>query len=202
MSAPSIRLGVLGGTFDPIHIAHLIIAEEARVRCSLDKVLFVPARVSPLKQGEGTLFGIEERCEMVRLAIADQSAFALSRVDLDRPGPSYTADTLRLLQQEYGPTAELHFVMGGDSLAHLRSWHRPDEIMRLARLVVITRRGYALNLPALEGQTPGVTQSTTVLEGLDLGVSSTEIRRRILAGLPIRYQVPAAVEAYICTHPR
>jgi len=194
---PISRLGVLGGTFDPIHIAHLVIAEEARVLCRLDRVIFVPARVSPLKLQEGTLFTAEERYEMVRLAIADHPAFEASRLDLDRQGPSFTVDTLRLLRALYPPSISLFFVMGMDSLVNLHRWVRPDEIIRLARLIAISRPGYAPNLEALDRQVPGLAAATEMLLSLDIGISSTELRRRIQQGLPIRYQVPAAVEAYI-----
>ena len=196
-AGPISRLGILGGTFDPIHIAHLVIAEEARVMCRLDRVVFVPARVSPLKLQEGTLFTTEERFEMVRLAIADQPFFEVSRLDLDREGPSFTVETLRLLRALYPPSVGLFFVMGMDSLVNLHRWVRPDEIIRLARLVVISRPGYTPDLEALDRQVPGLAAATEMLLSLDIGISSTELRRRIQQGLPIRYQVPAAVEAYI-----
>ena len=196
-SGRGLRLGILGGTFDPVHIAHLIIAEEARVLCRLDRVLFVPARVSPLKSREGTLFEAEERCEMVRRAIADEPAFEVSRVDLDRDGPSYSVDTLRLLREQYGPEASLFFVMGMDSLLNLRAWYRADEIIRLARLIAVGRAGYAPDLSSLERQLPGVSAATEMLLSLEIGISSTEVRRRIQQGLPFRYQVPAAVYDYI-----
>lgn len=191
------RLGILGGTFDPIHIAHLVIAEEARVMCRLDRVIFVPARVSPLKLQEGTLFTAEERYEMVRLAIADHPSFEASRLDLDRQGPSFTVDTLRLLRSLYPPSVSLFFVLGMDSLVSLHRWVRPDEIIRLARLIAISRPGYQPDLEALDRQVPGLAAATEMLLSLDIGISSTELRRRIQQGLPIRYQVPTAVEAYI-----
>lgn len=190
------RLGILGGTFDPIHIAHLVIAEEARVMCRLDRVLFVPARVSPLKLQEGTLFSAEERYEMARLATADHAAFEVSRIDLDREGPSFTFETLRLLREQWAP-ARLFFIMGMDSLVNLHRWVRPDEIIRLARLVAVSRPGYIPDLSVLDRQVPGLAQATEMLLSLDIGISSTELRRRITQGLPIRYQVPAPVEEYI-----
>ncbi|MBC7255829.1 MAG: nicotinate (nicotinamide) nucleotide adenylyltransferase [Chloroflexi bacterium] len=192
-----IRLGILGGTFDPIHIAHLIIAEEARFFCHLDRVLFMPAYISPLKVQGGTLFTPEERYEMACLATADYPRFEVSRLELDREGPSYTVDTLRLLREAYGPETGLFFIMGMDSLLTLPHWVRPQEIVRLARLIVISRPGYQPDLEALERQVPGVRQATEMLLTLEIGISSTELRRRIRQGLPIRYQVPAAVEAFI-----
>ncbi|MFH1085316.1 MAG: nicotinate-nucleotide adenylyltransferase, partial [Chloroflexota bacterium] len=181
---------------DPIHLGHLILAEEARAALRLDRVVFIPARVSPLKR-EGTFFSAEERCHMVALAIADNAAFGLSRSDVEREGPSFTVDTLRVLQAEFGPAAELFFIMGMDSLATLRHWRQPEEIIRLARLVVISRPGYAPDLVALERDIPGISQATYLLPCLQIGISSTELRRRIQAGEPIRYQVPDSVEAYI-----
>jgi len=120
----TIRLGVFGGTFDPIHIGHLIIAQEACDRLRLDRVLFVPARESPLK-GESTFFTAEQRMEMVRAAVAADPRFGVSSIDLERPAPSYTVDTLRLLSEEWGPDARLYFILGVDSLLTFGYWYRP-----------------------------------------------------------------------------
>jgi nicotinate-nucleotide adenylyltransferase len=200
---PGCRLGVLGGTFDPIHIGHLIVAEEARACLALDWVLFIPARISPLKQGEGTLFSPEERWQMVALATADNPRFVASRVDLDRQGPSYTVDTLRQLKAIHRPTS-LHFILGADSLRSLREWRQPHEIAQLARLVAISRPGYDLGLEELDRDIPGLAEATDVLETLEIGISSTDIRRRLRQGLPIAYQVPRDVERFIyqCTSRR
>jgi len=191
------RVGVLGGTFDPIHIGHLLIAEEARSRLCLDRVVFVPARISPLKQDDGTLFSDEERYAMIRAAIADNAAFAISRVDLDRPAPSFTVDTLRLLRQEMGEQHSYFFIMGADSLDTLSRWRRPEEIIRQARLVVVSRPGFRPDLTYLEARIPGISAATDVLEGLMMDVSSTEIRRRLATGYSIRYQVPEPVRALV-----
>jgi nicotinate-nucleotide adenylyltransferase len=193
---PGSRLGVFGGTFDPIHIGHLIVAEEARVCQALDWVLFIPARISPLKQEEGTLFSSEERWQMVTLAIADNPRFVASRVDLDRQGPSYTVDTLRQLKAIHRP-ASLHFILGADSLRSLCDWRQPEEIAQLARLVAISRPGYDLGLEKLNRDIPGLAEVTDILETLQIGISSTDIRRRLRQGLPISYQVPRAVERFI-----
>ncbi|MBM3190748.1 MAG: nicotinate (nicotinamide) nucleotide adenylyltransferase, partial [Chloroflexi bacterium] len=152
-SAPIRRLGVLGGTFDPIHIGHLIVAEEARARLGLDRVLFVPANLSPLKAGS-TFFSGEERYHMVRLAIEGNPHFAVSRVDLDRTGPSYTVDTLRAIQAEYGPSVQLYFIIGMDALETFAAWHRPEEIIRLTRLVVVSRPGHGADWATLEAEVP------------------------------------------------
>ncbi len=191
-----VRLGVLGGTFDPIHIGHLIVAEEARVCMTLDTVLFVPARISPLKQEDGTLFSAEERWQMVELAIADNPHFSASRVDLDRQGPSYTVDTLRQLKTRHRP-ASIHFILGADSLRSLREWRQPHEIAQLARLVAISRPGYDLGIEELDRDIPGLAAATDVLETLEIGISSSDIRRRLRQGLPIAYQVPHDVERFI-----
>jgi nicotinate-nucleotide adenylyltransferase len=193
------RIGILGGTFDPIHIGHLIIAEEARVALELERIVFVPARYSPLKSA-AMAASAEDRCCMVQLAIADHPAFALSRVDLDRDGPSFTVDTLRAFKAEYGPQAKLYFILGMDSLCHLRAWRGPREIVQLARLVAIARPGYETDLAALERDIPGLSQATHVITSISLGISATAIRQRVAQGLPIRYQVPAAVESYIRDH--
>jgi nicotinate-nucleotide adenylyltransferase len=194
-----LRLGVLGGTFDPIHLGHLIVAEEARVLMGLDRVIFVPTQVSPLKL-QGTYATGDERLRMVELAVADNAHFCASRVDLDRPAPSYTVDTLRALQATYGATAQFHFIMGADSLHTFHSWHRPEEIIRLARLIVVSRVGFVLDWETFERDVPGLRAATDVLETLHLGISSTDIRARVRKGWPIHYQVPAAVEAYVREH--
>lgn len=193
----SLRIGIMGGTFDPVHIGHLVIAEEARCRLRLDRIIFVPARLSPLKQDDGTLFDDEQRCAMVQAAIASNPAFMVSRVDLDRPAPSYTIDTLRLLRRELGEQHQYHFVLGADSLSTLGKWRHPERIVQLARLAVISRPGFPPDVRALEETIPGISAATDVLDGLMLDISSTEIRHRIATGLSIRYLVPDAVLALI-----
>ncbi len=192
-------VGVLGGTFDPIHNGHLVIAEEVRVRLGLERVLFVPARISPLKLAR-QMAPAHHRCQMIRLAIASNPFFELSLVDLERPGPSYTVDTLRLLKQQLGEGREICFIIGQDALASILSWRDPAEIMRLCRLVVVNRPGYHADLPSLEKALPGLRQSLLLLETPELSVSSTDLRRRVREGWPIRYQVPDEVMAYIYEH--
>ncbi len=196
-----LRIGVMGGTFDPVHIGHLIIAEEARCRLHLDRVVFVPAHLSPLKQDEGTLFENEQRYAMVCAAVRSNPAFVVSRVDLDRPAPSYTVDTLRLLRKAFGEQHQYHFVIGADSLVMLGKWRHPERIIGLARLAVISRPGFRPDVEALERAIPGVTAATDLLDGLMLDISSTDIRRRIQHGLSIRYLVPDDVLALIASGP-
>ncbi len=191
----AMRIGILGGTFDPVHIGHLIIAEEARCRLRLDQVIFVPARTSPLKQGGDGLFDDQARYAMVCAAIASNPAFAVSRIDLDRQPPSYTVDTLRLMRAELGPQHEYYFVLGADSLLTLAEWRSPREIIRMARLAVVSRPGYPPDVDRLEARIPGITAATVILEGPTVGISSTDIRRRLQNGLSVRYLVPDAVLA-------
>ena len=190
------RIGVLGGTFDPIHNGHLVIAEEARARLALERVLFIPAQTSPLKIGRQTAEA-RHRCRMLALAIAGNPAFEISRTDLERPGPSYTVDMLRLLRQELPAGAEIYFIMGQDSLVTMPHWRAPEEIVRLCRLVVANRPGYAPDVAGLEQAIPGLREALILLETPELSVSSSELRRRVQMGWPIRYQVPEEVAAYI-----
>ena len=190
-----LRLGVLGGTFDPPHYGHLALAENGRVQLRLDRVLFVPARQPPHKPSR-PITPAHHRVAMVEAAIADNPAFLLSRVDLDRTGPHYTVETLALLQQEY-PGAELYFLMGGDSLAEFLTWRDPAGIVRQARLGVMRRPGYEPDLAALERMVPGIRERLVWLDVPRLDISASDLRRRVREGLPLRYLVPPTVEAYI-----
>lgn len=189
------RIGVLGGTFDPVHIGHLIIAQEALVQIGLAQVLFVPAHTSPLKRSP--VASPEDRAAMVELAIRENPAFALSRVDLDRPGPSYTVETLAILRQAYGPGVDLCFIAGFDAVAELYRWREPTRLLELAEVIAVSRPGYKLVLPA---QLAAAADRIRVVQAPQIGISATDIRRRCHAGLPIRYLVPDAVRAYIEAH--
>lgn len=191
------RLGILGGTFDPPHYGHLILAEMAADSLSLDCVLFVPAADPPHK--DAVRASAEHRTALVERAIAGNPRFALSRVDLDRPGPHYTADMLRLLHQEF-VKAELVFLIGSDSLRDLPKWSRPGELIRLARLGVMRRPGPALDLAQLERDIPGISARLDWIDAPQIDLSATALARRIRAGLSIRYQTPDAVRAYIEAH--
>lgn len=193
------RLGILGGTFDPIHIGHLIVAEEVRVRLSLQQVVFVPAWVSPLKLTHRAA-PPECRLRMVELAIQDNPHFGVSRIELDRRGPSFTVDTLRAIRAACGADVELFFILGADSLGSLKAWRRPQEILRLARLVAVSRPTYQVDLHALEQDLPGISATTDLVTTVEIGVSATDIRARIAQGLSVRYIVPAAVETYLEGH--
>ncbi len=193
------RIGVLGGTFDPIHIGHLAAADEVRARLALERVLFIPAGLPPHKL-HLQVTSTEHRLNMVRLAIADNPNFVLSRVDIDRFGPSYTMNTIELLRDEYGPGAELYFIMGSDSLAEFLTWHKPERLIRLCRIVALTRPGYRVDLKELEHLLPGAIARVQLLEMPLLQISGTDIQRRVRMGLSIKYLVPPAVAEYIQQH--
>lgn len=193
-----LRLGILGGTFDPPHYGHLALAQNALVQLQLERVLFIPAGQQPLKPDRQTT-PAHHRVAMVQAAITDNPAFALSRVDLDRPAPHYTVDTLALLQKEYH-RAELYFLMGSDSLADLTAWREPAGIVRLARLAAMRRPGYEPGLASLEQAIPGLRERVHWLDAPCLDISSSDLRHRVRQGLPLRYLVPPAVEVYIREH--
>jgi nicotinate-nucleotide adenylyltransferase len=193
------RLGILGGTFDPVHHAHLVAAQEARHQLELDRVLFVPAGAPPHKPNR-PLSAAHHRLQMLQLAVADQPHFAISRVDLDRPGPCYTVDTLALLRSEWGPAPTFFFIEGADSLADIPTWYQPQRLLDLCELIVVERPGVELDLPQLERQLPGITSRIHWVQMPLLEISSTGLRARVRAGRPISYLVPPAVEAYIREH--
>jgi len=195
------RLGVFGGAFDPVHYGHLLLAELCREACGLDQVWFLPAATPPHKQ-HYAVTSAEQRIEMLELAIGGNEAFTVSRLEADRGGVSYTVDTLAQLRAE-APDRELFFLLGADSLIDLPGWREPARICELAIPVAARRAGVAE--PDLETLTPLVSperldvirRHQVSMPQIDL--SSREIRRRVAAGLSIRYQTPRAVEKYIET---
>jgi nicotinate-nucleotide adenylyltransferase len=194
------RLGILGGTFDPVHCGHLVIAEEARVRLNLTEVRFVPAGQPPHKSGR-PVSPATDRLAMLRLAIAGNTAFTLTTMEIERTGPSYTVDTLSQLARDEGPDCALHFIVGGDALPDLLSWREPARILALCTLVVVRRPDVKpVDLRQLQARLPALAEKLIVLDGPQFGVSGTEIRQRVAEGLPVRYQVPEAVWAYIREH--
>jgi nicotinate-nucleotide adenylyltransferase len=190
-----VNIGVLGGTFDPIHIGHLVVAEEARIKLGFSEVLFVPAGQPWLKQ-ERAITPAVHRVEMVHRAIADNPSFKLCTLEVERPGPSYTVDTLTMIQKQLGNEASLFFILGRDTLAELLSWKEPKKLVQLCRLVVAPRLG-SKDLKHLETEIPGLLDKVIQLDMPVIGISSSEIRQRIAQGLPIRYLVPLEVEKYI-----
>lgn len=184
------RIGVMGGTFDPIHIGHLAAANEVYHHFGLDELLFVPTG-QPWQKSDRVVSDAEHRYRMALLA-TDRSPFRVSRVDIDREGPTYTVDTLRDIHHEYGPV-DLYFIVGADALAGLPTWREPETLLGLAHMVGVTRPGHEM----------GVTlppESVTALEIPALEISSTQCRDRAARGLPIDYLVPAAVAEYIGKH--
>lgn len=196
-------VGIMGGTFDPIHLGHLAVAEEAREALGLERVLFVPAGLPPHKP-EGVAASVAERVAMVELAIAGNPAFALSRLDVDRPGPSYTADTVARLAidaRTRGGASDLTLIMSAETLAGLPSWHEPERLLAACRIAVVPREDYsAPELAWLQAHFPGLEGRFDLLDGPRLGISSTGIRERVAAGRSIRYLVPEAVERHIADH--
>lgn len=193
------RVGILGGTFDPPHMGHLVAAEEARAQLALERVLFVPAGTPPHKQGE-PVTPATHRLEMVARAIADNPYFFVSLVDIFRTGPSYTVETVRQFREQWGAAVTIYFIMGMDSLHDLPTWHRPQELVRLCRLAVVERPGYTVDLKALDEIIPGVADKVDFVPIPRLEISSTDLRERQRQGRSLRYFVPATVEAYIQAH--
>jgi len=190
-----VNIGVLGGTFDPIHIGHLVVAEEARIKLGFREVLFVPAGQPWLKLDRNITLAAH-RVEMVRRAIVDNPHFKLCTLEVERPGPSYTVDTLTMLQKQLGSEARFFFILGRDTLAELPLWKEPQKLVQLCRLVVPPRLG-SKDLKHLETAIPGLLDKVIQLDMPVIGISSSGIRQRIAQGLPIRYLVPAEVEKYI-----
>jgi nicotinate-nucleotide adenylyltransferase len=188
------RIGLLGGTFDPIHIGHLAIAEEARVALQLERVLFIPAGHQPFKGGRHGATP-EQRLAMVQLACASNPAFAASPIEIMRPGPSYTATTLEQLAAQH--PGLFHFILGIDALAELHRWRSAARIVELARIVGIARPGHTPNLDPVRAALPLLNQRLDLIEGPRLELSSSDLRQRIADGQPIRYLTPDPVVEYI-----
>jgi len=187
------RVGVFGGTFDPVHNGHLLMAQEAVARLKLDRMLFVAANVPSHKKTPGGMADVEHRLAMLRLAIRGNPRFEVSRVEVDRGGLSYTVITLDALRRNV--RGSLYFLMGQDSLAEFMRWREPEQIARLARLVVVPRG--AGRMPSLP---PPLRRRVVTLDPPRVGISSTEIRRRRKRGLPVRYWTPDLVLEYMDRH--
>ncbi len=187
------------GTFDPIHIGHLILAEEAWFQLQLDHVYLAPAGDPPHKLGR-QLAPVRDRLFMAELAAADIDSLLVSSIDADRPGPHYTSDLVRLLQTEAGPDTEFYFLMGMDSLRDLPSWHEASWLVENARLVALSRHDVTLDWEALEAALPGVRSRVIILDMPELEIASHVIQQRVRNGQPIRHMVPRSVEAYIYKH--
>ena len=182
----------MGGTFDPIHNGHLVAASEVAASFGLDEVVFVPTG-RPYRKG-GQESAPEDRYLMTVIATAADPRFSVSRADIDRPGPTYTRDTLADLRAERGEGTELLFITGADALAQILTWRHVPDLVRMAHFVGVTRPGYDVELPE------GLGDAASLLEIPALAISSTDCRARVRAGLPIRYLVPDGVVTYIDKH--
>lgn len=189
------RLGVFGGTFDPVHTGHLIVAEDARAALSLDQVLFVPAG-EPWFKSYRRITPARHRLAMARLAIAANPHFSATDIEIARSGPSYTVDTLAQLRLER-PDADLFVILGIDALREIDRWHQPRRLFQMAQVIGMARPGASLDPSVLNAAIPGASDRLRMLDSALIDISGTDIRRRASAGESLRYRVPPSVEAYI-----
>lgn len=189
------RIGVFGGTFDPIHFGHLAVAEATRHALDLHSVLFVPAARQPFKASR-QVASAGQRLAMVFLAIQDNPAFFPCDLEMRRGGPSYTVDTLYALHAAR-PGSELLFLIGADAIVDFPRWRSAAAILELAQLGILARPGSSVDLAALDQRLPGIRERSRLVTGPQLAISSSDIRERIAAGLPVRYLLPEAVRCYI-----
>lgn len=193
----------MGGTFDPIHVGHLAVAEEARDALGLERIAFIPAGQPPHKR-PGEVSPAADRLAMVALAIAGNPAFELRRNEVDRAGPSYTVDTVAELvaaEGAAGRSPDLTLILSAETFADLRTWHEPGRLLAAVRVAVVPREGYPAPDPGWLARTfPGQEDRVDFLEGPRLGLSSTALRARVASGRSIRYLVPDAVAGYIAEH--
>ncbi len=192
-------IGLFGGTFDPPHIGHLILSAETSAQLGLDRLLWILTPNPPHKQGQ-PITPLEHRLAMVELAISDNRRFELSTVEIDRPGPHYALDTVKIISEQ-NPAADLVYLMGGDSLRDLPAWHRPiDLVAELCFIGVMRRPGDSIDLPALEKIIPGLAAKVRYVDAPLLDIAAHEIRQRVADGRPFRYFLPQAVYDYIMEH--
>ena len=195
----SLRIGLFGGTFDPPHLGHLILASEAQTQLELNRLLWILTPEPPHKQ-ERLITSVEDRLAMVQLAIADNKSFELSRIELDRPGPHYTLDTINLIAEQ-NPGADIVPIIGGDSLHDLPKWHEPQKLVYACHWIGVMRRPYKeSNLDELESQLPGIRSKIHYVDAPLLEIASREIRSRIAEGKSVRYYLPSSVYEYINQH--
>jgi nicotinate-nucleotide adenylyltransferase len=187
-----VRIGIFGGTFGPPHIGHLILAAESKSQLHLDKLLWVLTPDPPHKKVQ-RITSLEQRLEMVRAAIGDDPQFELSRIEIDRKGPHYAVDTVRLLAEEF-PGAELIYLIGGDSLYHLPTWYHPQDLIDECTSIGVMRRpGDSVDLERIEANLPGIKSKLAMITSPLLEISASEIRLRIATGKPFRYYLPDPV---------
>jgi nicotinate-nucleotide adenylyltransferase len=194
------KIGVLGGTFDPIHLGHLKVAGEVTARLNLTETIFIPAG-QPWLKADNPISPAEHRVEMVRLAIAGKPGFQLSVMEVERPGPTYTVDTMAELRRQLGSGHELFFILGWDNLTQLPQWREPARLIKLCRLVAVPRvDSPPPDLDSLEAAIPGLSQRVILLDSPRIDINASEIRQRVAQGLPISHLVPEPVERYIKQH--
>ena len=189
------RIAVMGGTFNPIHYAHLISAEQVRTGLGYDKILFIPSARPPHKVADTDIIEPEHRYQMVLLAIAENPHFEVSRIELERAGPSYTIETLKALKKLYGETTELAWIIGADSLIEYKVWRDFDEVLERCVMIATTRPNYDLHRVPLE-----IRKRVTSFPITGVDISATVIRERVRKSLSIQYLVPEGVQAYIDQH--
>lgn len=194
----AVKVGVLGGTFDPVHLGHVALADHARRQLGLERVLWIPAG-EPWRKRDRTISPAEQRCEMVRLAIAGDESAELSTMEVDRDGPSYSVETLARLARDC-PGWDLHLIMGLDALLDLPNWHEPARLVRLATLAVAARGGQRPDGAGLEKLLPGLDGSVVWLDMPAIEVSGTDVRRRASEGASLNGLLPASVERYVLEH--
>ncbi len=196
-------VGIMGGTFDPIHYGHLVIAEGARARYNMDEIIFVPSGTPPHKVNRD-ITDAEHRYQMTRLAIQGNPHFCVSRLEIDRPGLSYAVDTIRALRDLYSANTELYFITGADAIMEILSWKDVGTLISMCQLVAATRPGYSLTgLEDIVRRIRTQHRKDFVVHTMEvpaLMISSTDIRRRVETNMPIKYLLPDAVEQYIYDH--
>ncbi|MBI3921047.1 MAG: nicotinate-nucleotide adenylyltransferase [Armatimonadetes bacterium] len=192
-----IKIGLMGGTFDPIHFGHLVIAEEVRIRYGLEKVVFIPCG-TPAHKKDYAVTPSEHRYLMTVLATVSNPSFETSRMEIDRTGPSFAIDTIREFRTRYDGEAEIVFITGADAIMEILTWHKKDALVRMCRFVAATRPGYPIE--GLSKLPAEYLKQIDVVEVPGIEISSTDIRARVRDDLPIRYLTPPETEAYILKH--
>lgn len=194
------KIGILGGTFDPVHRGHLLIAEEARKALGIEEIVMVPAGQPPFKSSEPVTLS-KHRLEMLRLAITGREHLWISGVEMERPGPSYTVDTIAEFQEKYRDEGELFFIIGWDSLSQIAEWRDPSRLISMCRLVAVARPGCERpDLQKLEASVPGITKRVSWLDKPQIDISASAVRDKVARGEAIDNLVPKAVAEYIREH--
>ena len=194
------NIGVLGGTFDPVHKGHIIVAEKASERLNLVQIIIVPAG-QPQLRGDDPVLPAKHRLNMLKLAIADKPRFKLSTMEIERPGPSYTVDTIAELRNQVDAEDELFFILGWDNLARFPEWREPTRLIQMCYLVAAPRPGYQRpDLKAMEKSIPGIRKRVMLMDEPLLDISASGIQDRVARGLSVYHLVPATVNRYIKQH--